>query len=212
MIKNPMLAPSLLSADFANLDGAIKKIEYSSASLVHVDVMDGEFVSEISFGQPVIKSLRPLTQLPFDVHLMVNHPENQIESMAKSGADIITFHYEAANDIGQLIKKIHSLGKKAGVSIKPETSVEVLSEIIFDVDIILVMTVNPGFGGQKLIPECLKKVTELKSLREKLGLNYSIEVDGGVNGKTLKSVLDAGTDIVVSGSAFFNDTLNWGVK
>ncbi len=178
--------------------------------MVHVDVMDGSFVPEVSFGQVVARSLRPLTKLPFDVHLMVQNPERQIESFAKAGADWITFHQEAAagNEV-QLIEKIHSLGKKAGISVKPATSVETLKNSLNSADIILIMTVEPGFGGQKLIPQCLEKVRELARLREELGLSYKISVDGGVNAQTLDSVLQSGVDIVVSGSAFFNGTLGW---
>ncbi len=212
-----LLAPSLLSADFGELARSIKKIEEGGAGAVHIDVMDGDFVPEVSFGQVVARSLRPLTKLPFDVHLMVKNPERQIESFAAAGADWITFHQEAAAeqakngglDSVQLIKKIHSLGKKAGISVKPATSVETLKNSLEFADIILIMTVEPGFGGQKLIPECLDKVRELAALRSKLGLSYKISVDGGVNAQTLDSVLQSGVDIVVSGSAFFNGSLCW---
>lgn len=178
--------------------------------MVHIDVMDGSFVPEVSFGQVVARSLRPLTKLPFDVHLMVNNPERQIESFAEAGADWITFHQEAAagNEV-QLIEKIHSLGKKAGISVKPATSVETLKNSLNSADIILIMTVEPGFGGQKLIPECLDKVRELAKIRSELGLSYKISVDGGVNARTLDSVLQSGVDVVVSGSAFFNGSLGW---
>lgn len=208
-----LLAPSLLAADFGRLAEAVEKIEKGGGDVVHIDVMDGSFVPEVSFGQVVVRSLRPLTKLPFDVHLMVQNPERQIESFAQAGADWITFHYEAARDSGedsvQLLKKIRSLGKKAGVSIKPATSVDSLKNLLEFADIILIMTVEPGFGGQKLIPECLDKVRELARLRDQLGLNYKISVDGGVNAQTLDSVLQSGVDIVVSGSAFFNGSLAW---
>ena len=209
MNKTPILAPSILSADFADLGGAIKKIEKEHASIIHVDVMDGSFVPPISFGQPVIKSIRGKTKLPFDVHLMVNNPEDQIESMVEAGADALTFHYETTEHIDKLIKKIKSFGKKVGIAINPETPVECLSEILFDVDIVLVMTVHPGFGGQKMILECVDKIRVLQKLKAELGLDYKVSVDGGVNGKTLKTVVNAGADIIVSGSSFFNDTLNW---
>ena len=210
MENKRILAPSLLSADFGALAASVKKIEEGGGDVVHVDVMDGSFVPEVSFGQVVARSLRPLTKLPFDVHLMVQNPERQIESFAKAGADWITFHQEAAagNEV-QLIEKIHSLGKKAGISVKPATSVETLKNSLNSADIILIMTVEPGFGGQKLIPQCLEKVRELARLREELGLSYKISVDGGVNAQTLDSVLQSGVDIVVSGSAFFNGTLGW---
>ncbi len=205
-----ILAPSLLSADFGALAASVKKIEEGGGDVVHIDVMDGSFVPEVSFGQVVARSLRPLTKLPFDVHLMVQNPERQIESFAKAGADWITFHQEAAagNEV-QLIEKIHSLGKKAGISVKPATPIETLKNSLNSADIILIMTVEPGFGGQKLIPQCLDKVRELVKLREELGLSYKISVDGGVNALTLDSVLQSGVDIVVSGSAFFNGTLGW---
>lgn len=209
-MKDKILAPSLLSADFGALAASIKKIEEGGGDVVHIDVMDGSFVPEVSFGQVVARSLRPLTKLPFDVHLMVQNPERQIESFAKAGADWITFHQEAAPDTAvQLIEKIHSLGKKAGVSVKPATSVNVLKNLLNSADIILIMTVEPGFGGQKLIPECLEKVRELAKIRSELGLSYKISVDGGVNAQTLDSVLQSGVDIVVSGSAFFNGSLGW---
>ncbi len=207
----------MLAADFGRLAEAVEKIEKGGGDVVHIDVMDGSFVPEVSFGQVVARSLRPLTKLPFDVHLMVQNPERQIESFAQAGADWITFHYEAAEAQAkngglssvQLIEKIHSYGKKAGVSIKPATSVDSLKNLLEFADIILIMTVEPGFGGQKLIPECLDKVRELARLRDQLGLNYKISVDGGVNAQTLDSVLQSGVDIVVSGSAFFNGSLAW---
>lgn len=212
-----LLAPSLLAADFGRLAEAVEKIEKGGGDVAHIDVMDGSFVPEVSFGQVVVRSLRPLTKLPFDVHLMVQNPERQIESFAQAGADWITFHYEAAEAQAkngglssvQLIEKIHSYGKKVGVSIKPATSVDSLKNLLEFADIILIMTVEPGFGGQKLIPECLDKVRELARLRDQLGLNYKISVDGGVNAQTLDSVLQSGVDIVVSGSAFFNGSLAW---
>ena len=208
-MKTPILAPSLLSADFADLGSEIKKIENNSGNAVHIDVMDGSFVPEITYGEPVIRCVRKITQLPFDVHLMVERPELHIESFAKAGADWITFHYEATPHAHRVIQMIHELGKKAGVAICPGTPVSVLSEILNSADIILVMTVNPGWGGQKLIPSCVEKVAELKKLRAEKNYNYLISVDGGVNNDTLSSVIDAGTDIVVSGSCFFNGSLKW---
>lgn len=204
-----MLAPSLLSANLADLKNAVKTIEEKGGNVVHIDVMDGRFVPQISYGQPVVKSLRPLTKLPFDVHLMVEHPEEQVESFSESGADWITFHHEACVHSHRLVQKIHSLGKKAGISIVPSTPVLALSEMLEYVDLVLVMTVNPGFGGQKLIPSCVKKIKNLVEIRKNNNLNFKISVDGGVNSETLSSVINAGADIVVSGSAFFNGTLNW---
>lgn len=202
------LAPSLLSADFSNLEKAVKQIEDNKGTVVHIDVMDGQFVPEITYGQPVVRSIRKLTKLPFDVHLMVMNPENQIEPFAKAGADWITFHYEATAHSHRLIQKIHELGKKAGIAICPGTPVSVLEEILPDVDLVLVMTVNPGWGGQVLISGCVKKVELLKKIREEKGYKYMISVDGGVNKDTLPVVISAGTDVVVSGSSFFKNELD----
>lgn len=204
-----MLAPSLLSADLADLKNAVKIIENNGGTVVHIDVMDGRFVPQISYGQPVVQSLRPYTKLPFDVHLMVEHPEDQVESFAKAGADWITFHHEACVHSHRLVQRIHDLGKKAGISIVPSTPVSAIKEMLEYVDLVLVMTVNPGFGGQKLIPSCVKKITELVELRKQLGLDFMISVDGGVNAETIGSVADAGADVIVSGSAFFSGKLNW---
>ena len=208
-MNTKILSPSLLSADFSNLGSEIKKIENNKGGAVHIDVMDGSFVPEITYGEPVIRSIRKLTKLPFDVHLMVDKPELHIDSFVNAGADWVTFHFEATNHAHRIIQMLHEKGKKAGVAICPGTSISVLSEILPCADIILVMTVNPGWGGQKLIPSCVEKVAQLKSYREEHGLNYMISVDGGVNNDTLKAVLDAGTDIVVSGSCFFNGSLKW---
>ena len=208
-MNNPRLAPSLLSADFSNLTDAISQIENNNGEIVHIDVMDGQFVPEITYGQPVVRSIRKLTKLPFDVHLMVNHPENQIESFAQAGADWITFHIEATAHAHRLIQKIHELGKKAGIAICPATPVSMLSEILECADIILVMTVNPGWGGQVIIPSCVKKVEELKKIREEKRYKYLISVDGGINQKTIDSVINAGTDVVVSGSSFFKNELKF---
>ena len=208
-MKTQILSPSLLSADFSNLGSEIEKIENNNGGAVHIDVMDGSFVPEITYGEPVIRSIRKLTKLPFDVHLMVDKPELHIDSFVNAGADWVTFHFEATNHVHRIIQMLHEKEKKAGVAICPGTSISVLSEILPCADIILVMTVNPGWGGQKLIPSCVEKVAQLKSYREEHGLNYMISVDGGVNNDTLKAVLDAGTDIVVSGSCFFNGSLKW---
>ena len=208
-MKTQILAPSLLSANFADLGSEIKKIENNNGGAVHIDVMDGSFVPEITYGEPVIRSIRKLTKLPFDVHLMIEKPELHVESFAKTGADWITFHWEATNHAHRVIQMIHEMGKKAGVAICPGTPVSLLSEILPSADIILVMTVNPGWGGQKIIPSCVEKVAQLKKYREEHGLNYKISVDGGINNETLDSVIDAGTDVVVSGSCFFNGSLKW---
>ncbi|MCI5607704.1 MAG: ribulose-phosphate 3-epimerase [Spirochaetia bacterium] len=208
-MKKALLAPSLLSADFSNLSEAIKMIENNHGKVVHIDVMDGQFVPEITYGQPVVRSIRKLTKLPFDVHLMVEHPENQISAFIEAGADWVTFHYEATAHAHRLIQMIHEAGKKAGVAINPGTPVSVLSEILECADIILVMTVNPGWGGQKMIPACVNKVVELNKIKAEKNYNYIVSVDGGVNNQTVQSVIDAESDVIVSGSSFFNGSLKW---
>ena len=208
-MKTPVLAPSLLSADFSDLKAAINQIENNNGSVVHIDVMDGLFVPEITYGQPVVRSIRKLTSLPFDVHLMVEKPENQINSFIEAGADWITFHVEATAHAHRLIQMIHEKGKKAGIAINPATPLFALQEILDCVDIILVMTVNPGWGGQKLIPSCVEKIKELKKIRQEKNYNYLISVDGGVNNQTLKTVMDSGADVIVSGSSFFSGSLQW---
>ncbi|MBR5646968.1 MAG: ribulose-phosphate 3-epimerase [Treponema sp.] len=208
-MKSPVLAPSLLSADFSNLEKAVSLIDSKKSAFVHIDVMDGQFVPQITYGQPVIKSIRKLTKTPFDIHLMVKNPENQIESFIEAGADCVTFHLEATPHAHRLIQMIHEKGKKAGIAICPATGVSALSEILECVDIVLVMTVNPGWGGQTIIPSCIQKIAELKKIREENKYGYRISVDGGVNQKTLSSVVDAGADIIVSGSSFFNGSLEW---
>ncbi len=202
-----VFAPSLLSADLAELKNAVNFAQKGGAGALHIDVMDGRFVPQISYGQPVVKSLRPLTTLPFDIHLMTEHPEEQVDSFAASGADWITFHVEACVHSHRLIQHIHSLGKKAGLSLVPSTPVSLVRELLEYADIVLVMTVNPGFGGQSIIPSCVKKITELKRLRKEIGADFKISVDGGVNSSTISSVIEAGADIIVSGSAFFSGEL-----
>lgn len=205
-MKNYILAPSLLSADFAQLGNAIKTIEEKNGGFVHIDVMDGDFCSQITFGHPVIKCIRPATKLPFDVHLMISHPERQIETFREAGADYITFHYEAVEDLSQIdaiIDQIHACGAKAGISIKPKTPVSAIEKYLSKLELVLVMTVEPGFGGQKIIPECVAKVPELVEIRKNNNHKYLISVDGGVNENTIQSVIDAGSDVIVSGSAFF---------
>ena len=204
-----IIAPSILSADFVNLERDIRVFSEVGADLIHVDIMDGHFVPPVTFGQPVISSIRSKTKLPFDVHLMVEKPEFSIESFAEAGADYITFHYEATNHADLCIQKIRELGKKPGIAICPSTPVSVLEELLPLVDIVLVMTVNPGWGGQKLIPYTVDKVKKLADIQKEKNYNYLISVDGGINETTLSSVLDAGTNIVVSGSSFFRGTLKW---
>ena len=208
-MKNKILAPSLLSADFGNLKDAVQLCEEKKAGFIHVDVMDGKFVPQISYGQPVVKSIRKYTDIPFDVHLMVEHPEDMVDSFAEAGADWITFHQESTVHIDRLINHIHNHGKKAGVSIVPSTPVSIIKEVLPLLDLVLVMAVNPGFGGQKLIPYCVDKIAELDSIRKEKGYKYLISVDGGINNETVNSALDGGVDVVVSGSAFFNGSFKW---
>lgn len=199
------LSPSLLSADFASLEKAIAFIEEKKAFSVHIDVMDGSYVPEISYGEPIIRSIRRLTRLPFDVHLMVERPEEKVKSFIAAGADWLTFHPETCRHPHRLISAIQNGGAKAGIAILPGTRVEEFEELYKTVDLVLVMSVNPGFGGQKIIHSCVEKIAKLKRLREEMGLDFKISVDGGVNSKTIEGVKEA--DIIVSGSAFFSGEL-----
>jgi ribulose-phosphate 3-epimerase len=202
-VKMTILAPSLLSADFSCLGAELESVKKSGADWLHFDVMDGNFVPNLSFGAPVLKSIRPGSALPFDVHLMVNHPETYIGDFVKAGADWITFHQEACVHSQRLIEAIHTAGKKAGISIVPGTPVSALESILPFVDLVLVMTVNPGFGGQKLIPQCLQKVSALRDERRERGLHFLLSVDGGIDEETGPAAVTAGSDILVTGSAFF---------
>ncbi len=209
MKKNAKLSPSLLSANFADLGGALRYIKENKGSWVHIDVMDGHFVPEVSYGQPVIRSIRSSSDLPFDVHLMVEKPELMIPSFLESGADYLTFHIEATNHADRCIQMIHEAGKKAGIALCPATPISAVEEILPYVDLVLIMTVNPGWGGQKLIPYTVDKVKKLADIQKEKGLSYLISVDGGVNSETVSSVFDAGVDVFVSGSAFFKGALKW---
>lgn len=200
------IAPSMLSANFATLADEIKEIEAAGADYLHIDVMDGTFVPNISFGPMVFGALRPMTNLVFDCHLMVQDPERYVEATAQAGADIITVHYEATKHIHRVIQQIKSLGKKAGVVINPGTPVAALDSVLPEVDMVLIMTVNPGFGGQSFIESTLTKIAKLKALREEHQYHYEIEVDGGVNAETGRKCLDAGADVLVAGSYIFNQT------
>ena len=210
MKKNSrFLSPSLLSADFSDLNSAFKFIEEKGSSFVHVDVMDGHFVPQVSYGQPVISSIRKCTKLPFDVHLMIERPENSIVSYIESGADFVTFHIEATCHADRCVQLVHDAGKKAGIALCPATPLSAVEELLPFVDLVLVMSVNPGWGGQKLIPYTIEKIRKLADIQREKNFKYLISVDGGINQETLEDVLEAGTDIVVSGSSFFRGNLEW---
>lgn len=197
------ISPSILSADFSCLRDEIKRIEDGGIKYLHIDVMDGHFVPNITFGPPVVSSIRSRSSMIFDVHLMISHPLFYAESFAKAGADYIVFHAECDDDIGETIKKIKSLGVKCGISIKPQTEPEVLQPYIKDLDIILVMTVEPGKGGQKMIPECLGKLPVFRKMAEECGVNPLLEVDGGITVENIKSAAESGAQIIVAGSSVF---------
>lgn len=198
------IAPSILSADFANLANEIRDVEKGGADYIHVDVMDGHFVPNITIGPLIVEAIRPVTKLPLDVHLMIENPDQYIEAFIKAGADIITVHQEACVHLHRTIMMIKEQGVKAGVVLNPATPVSLIEEILPELDMVLLMTVNPGFGGQRFIPSVLKKVEELSSLREALELDFEIEIDGGVNIETAGLCTNAGADVLVAGSAVYN--------
>ena len=204
-MKKIQISPSILSADFSQLGNEIKRLEVSGADLIHVDVMDGHFVPNLTIGPPVIKALRKYTNLPFDVHLMINPVHKYIKDYAKAGSDIITIHPESTQNLKRSIKEIKDLGKMAGVSLNPDTPIKTILEDLKDIDLVLVMSVFPGFGGQKFMPEVLKKIDELNQLRTKNNFNYKIEVDGGIDFTNSKKTIEAGADILVSGTTIFKE-------
>lgn len=198
-----VLSPSILAADFAKLGEQMQETENAGAEYLHFDVMDGLFVPSISFGMPVLQSIHNVTDQVMDVHLMIKEPIRYVEEFANAGADIITVHYEACEDVKATLAKIKECGKKAAISICPDTPVAVLDELLSEVDMILIMTVHPGFGGQKLIPETVEKVRKLRQILNEKGLTTDIEVDGGIYTTNVKEVLEAGANVIVAGSAVF---------
>ncbi|MFA7643194.1 MAG: ribulose-phosphate 3-epimerase [Sphaerochaetaceae bacterium] len=199
-----IVAPSVLSADFAHVADALGIIEETSSQWIHLDVMDGTFVPNITFGAKFIEDMRPLSSLIFDTHLMVDKPERHIQAFAQAGSDIITVHSEATTHLHRVIASIHDEGKQAGVSIIPSTPVSAIDLILEDVELVLIMCVNPGFGGQKFIPASMRKIAELAALRKKYNLDFRIAVDGGVNARNAGALVQAGVDVLVMGSAFFS--------
>lgn len=201
------LCPSILSADFNRLGEQIKILENEGVKILHIDVMDGDFVPSISFGMPVIKSIRKESKMFFDVHLMVTEPERYIRDFVECGADSITVHAEACEDLERTVELIRAAGVKVGVSIKPATPVNDISHLLDEVDMVLVMTVQPGFGGQKYLEECTEKIKELRELIDAEGLDTQIQVDGGINEETLSTVMEAGANLIVAGSYAFREDL-----
>jgi len=202
-MKKIQISPSILSADFSQLGNEIKRLEQGGADLIHVDVMDGHFVPNLTIGPPVIKALKKNCSLKFDVHLMISPVHKYIEAFSNAGADIITIHPEATENLAKSISKIKELGKKAGVSLNPETKVDVIKRYLSKIDLVLIMSVNPGFGGQKFMPEVLSKIKELKNIQKEKNIDFDIEIDGGINFENSKTAIKAGANILVSGTTIF---------
>jgi len=204
-MKKIQISPSILSADFSQLGKEIKKLEEGGADLIHVDVMDGHFVPNLTIGPPVIKALRNYTKLPFDVHLMISPVHKYIKNFAEAGSDIITFHPEATENLKESITLIRELNKKVGVSLNPNTEINVIESQLNNIDLVLIMSVFPGFGGQKFIPDTIKKIKDLKKIKDNNNYNFDIEVDGGINFSNSKDVINAGANILVSGTTIFKE-------
>ena len=204
-MKKIQISPSILSADFSQLGNEIKRLEDGGADMIHVDVMDGHFVPNLTIGPPVIKALRNYTKLPFDVHLMIAPVHKYIKNYAEAGADIITIHPEATDNLKESINHIKELGKKVGVSLNPNTKIDIIKEFFSEINLILIMSVHPGFGGQKFIPEVLVKIKELKKIKDQQNFNFDIEVDGGINFDNSKLAIEAGANILVSGTTIFKN-------
>ena len=202
-MKKIQISPSILSADFSQLGSEIKRLEEGGADMIHVDVMDGHFVPNLTVGPPVIKALRKQCSIKFDVHLMISPVHKYIEAYSEAGADIITIHPEATDNLESSILKIKSLNKKVGVSLNPKSKINLIKDYLEKIDLVLIMSVNPGFGGQKFMPEVLNKVRQLKEIQSKNNLNFDIEIDGGINFDNCQSAIDAGANILVSGTTVF---------
>ncbi len=202
-MKKIQISPSILSADFSQLGNEIKKLSDAGADMIHVDVMDGHFVPNLTIGPPVIKDLKKYSSIPFDVHLMISPVHKYIQTYAEAGADIITIHPEATEDLQESINKIKKFKKKVGVSLNPKTKIDTITEMLNQINLVLIMSVNPGFGGQKFMPEVLDKIRELVDIRKKQNLDFDIEIDGGINFENCKLAIEAGANILVSGTTIF---------
>ena len=204
-MKKIQISPSILSADFSQLGNEIKRLEQGGADMIHVDVMDNHFVPNLTIGPPVIKSLRKHTKLPFDVHLMIDPVHKYIKNFAEAGSDIITIHPEATKSLEESINLIKSFKKKVGVSLNPDTKIDVIKDVLNQIDLVLIMSVYPGFGGQKFMPEVIEKIANLKKVKDDMKLNFDIEVDGGVNFDNNQMIIEAGANILVSGTTIFKE-------